>query len=134
MKKKILIGSLLVLTLLLLMPSIPAIQQKTIEDKGYSDYVEEIKTLDDDIKLPNLYAFIVSILCWRYNNIDKILDIAVTAIEWPWYIELDVHYPLLLVVGIIMICRLGFRMGIWIRISDRLNLGWTIDVSIFDDY
>ncbi len=32
MKKKILIGSLLVLTLLLLMPSIPAIQQNTIED------------------------------------------------------------------------------------------------------
>jgi hypothetical protein len=34
MKKKILIGSLLVLTLLLLMPSIPAIQQKTIMDKS----------------------------------------------------------------------------------------------------
>ena len=32
MKKKILIGSMLVLTLLLLMPSIPAIQQKNVED------------------------------------------------------------------------------------------------------
>ena len=46
MKKKILIGSLLVLTLLLLMPSIPAVQQKTIEDKAYSDFVEELKDVD----------------------------------------------------------------------------------------
>jgi len=46
MKKKILIGSMLVLTLLLLMPSIPAVQQKTIEDKAYSDLVEQ---LDEDV-------------------------------------------------------------------------------------
>ena len=48
MKKKILIGSLLVLTLLLLMPSIPAIQQKTIEDKAYSDLVEKFGDVDAD--------------------------------------------------------------------------------------
>ena len=40
MKKKILIGSIIAVALLLLMPSIPAIQQKTIEDKAYSDFVE----------------------------------------------------------------------------------------------
>jgi len=49
MNKKILIGSLLVLTLLLLMPSIPAIQQKTIEDKMYRDLVEKIDTNDMNI-------------------------------------------------------------------------------------
>jgi len=41
MNKKILIGSILAVALLLLMPSIPAIQQKTIEDKAYSDLVEK---------------------------------------------------------------------------------------------
>ena len=46
MKKKILIGSMLVLTLLLLMPSIPAIQQKTIEDKAYSDFTEMFGDVD----------------------------------------------------------------------------------------
>jgi len=46
MKKKILIGSLLVLTLLLLMPSIPAIQQKTIEDKAYDDLQEKLDTIN----------------------------------------------------------------------------------------
>ena len=43
MQKKILLGSVFVLILLLLMPSIPAIQQKTIEDKAYSDFVEKLK-------------------------------------------------------------------------------------------
>ncbi|MCK4348185.1 MAG: hypothetical protein KAW47_06175 [Thermoplasmatales archaeon] len=46
MGKRILIGSMLVLTLLLLMPSIPAIQQKTIEDKAFNDLEEQMKTID----------------------------------------------------------------------------------------
>ena len=37
MKKKILISSLFVLTLILLMPSIPAIQQNTIKDKAFNE-------------------------------------------------------------------------------------------------
>jgi len=51
MKKKILIGSMLVLTLLLLMPSIPAIQQKTIEDREYSDLGERL----DDFNFKELF-------------------------------------------------------------------------------
>ena len=47
MRKKILIGSMLVLTLLLFMPSIPAIQQKIIEDKVIDDFVK--KPDDEDI-------------------------------------------------------------------------------------
>ena len=42
MRKKIIIGCMLVVTLLLLMPSIPAIQQKTIEDRIHSDLVEQL--------------------------------------------------------------------------------------------
>jgi hypothetical protein len=50
---------MLVLTLLLLMPSIPAIQQKTIEDNAYSDFVEKLKDTDlenIDLKLPETYG------------------------------------------------------------------------------
>jgi hypothetical protein len=39
MKKRILLGSVLVVTLLLLMPCIPAMEQKTIEYSSYSDFV-----------------------------------------------------------------------------------------------
>ena len=42
MRKKIIIGCMLVLTLLLLMPSIPAIQKKTVEERPYSDFVEQL--------------------------------------------------------------------------------------------
>jgi hypothetical protein len=49
MRKKILIGSMLVLTLLLLMPSIPAIQQKTINDRVLIEFVEEL----EDVKSTN---------------------------------------------------------------------------------
>ena len=42
MRKKIIIGCVLVVTLLLLMPSIPAIQKKTIEVRTYSDFIEQL--------------------------------------------------------------------------------------------
>jgi len=50
MNKKILIGSILVLTLLLLMPSIPAIQQKTIE-ASYKPtaFPMSIPSVDDEV-------------------------------------------------------------------------------------
>ena len=52
MKKKILIGSIIAVALLLLMPSIPAIQQKTVEEKAYSDFVERLKDVDlEDIEV-----------------------------------------------------------------------------------
>ncbi|UCD13629.1 MAG: hypothetical protein JSW60_08745 [Thermoplasmatales archaeon] len=65
MRKTILIGSMLVLTLLLMMPSIPAIQQKKIEYNAYSDFIEKIK---NDIKYPNLYellSFLIDFRCTR---------------------------------------------------------------------
>ena len=48
------LGSVLVLTLLLLMPSIPAIQYKTIEESSFDDYFKnhfeiEIKDLENNI-------------------------------------------------------------------------------------
>ena len=72
MKKKILIGSLLVLTLLLLMPSIPAIHQRTIEDRTYDDFeskvMEEMETFGDDIKFPNLHSLFIMICEFRLNR------------------------------------------------------------------
>lgn len=47
MGKRILIGSMLVLTLLLLMPSIPAIQQKTIVE-GFISKAGQLSTKDED--------------------------------------------------------------------------------------
>jgi hypothetical protein len=59
MRKKILIESLLVLTILLLMPSIPAIQQKTIEDGIKQDLKKKTDSINSDIIKDNaLLGFI----------------------------------------------------------------------------
>jgi len=73
MKKKILIGSIIAVLLLLLMPSIPAIQQKSVEEGVKQEIQEkldtidfkdlrEIKTLDDDVKHLLLYEYVQKIL------------------------------------------------------------------------
>jgi len=57
MSKKILIGSMLVLTLLLLMPSIPAVQQKIIGDeldKRESKLLSKLQDLDIE-KIKDLF-------------------------------------------------------------------------------
>ena len=77
MNKKILIGSIIAVALLLIMPSIPAIQYKTIEEKTYSGLVEkfddvdlkeikEINNLGEDVKFPNLYEFLARFLALRF--------------------------------------------------------------------
>ena len=48
--KKILFGSMLVLTLILLMPSIPAIQMKTIEDSLVSDFSNHLDLIDENME------------------------------------------------------------------------------------
>lgn len=89
MKKKILIGSMLVLVMLLLMPSIPAVQQNTIEDRIYSDLVEQLGDVDfnnkNEIKwllnenwgehpiielltIIALFRFYRSIILWEFSS------------------------------------------------------------------
>ncbi len=73
MRKKILIGSMLILTLLLLMPSIPAIQQKTIEDGVRQDLQEKLESINfeelKDLNLPVKFRFrpilqIIFLIIW----------------------------------------------------------------------
>jgi len=86
MKKKILIGSLLVLTLLLLMPSIPAIQQKTIEDKAYSDLVEKFEDFDlEDLreKIEKINPkFIDYLKKLDISNLEELIKFIIIAILW----------------------------------------------------
>lgn len=83
MNKKILIGSILVLTLLLLMPSIPAIQQKTIEDRAYNDLIEQLNFKDvkelkmiELIKHPILFVLVRGIFMFRIIRAGILLEIS----------------------------------------------------------
>jgi len=85
MKKKILIGSILVLTLLLLMPSIPAIQQKTIEVKVYDDLVKDIKEID--FKDTKVIRKLLNGFWDEHPILGFLLFIAWIRMEWGFILE-----------------------------------------------
>ena len=85
MGKRILIGSMLVLTLLLLMPSIPAVQQKSIEEGRYRELQEKLETFkmndlkDIDVlgnlKYPILQFFVIMFITLRTFQIKFLMNI-----------------------------------------------------------
>jgi len=60
MKKKLIFGSMLVLTLLLLMPTIPAIQQNLVKNEKI------VESLESNLKFPILNGIIYFLLIWRF--------------------------------------------------------------------
>jgi hypothetical protein len=111
------------------MPSIPAIQQKTIENKIYSDCIEKLKDVEledieiiDGVKYPLLYLFVILI----YNHLDirfhRIFDIAV---EYG-FMGFTVIFPVLFFYSI----WLGFKSKIWFSfwyyLSDELQWDWNL--------
>ncbi len=142
MKTKILIGSILVLTLLLLMPSIPAIQQKTIEDRTYDDIVEKLDEInledlaeikDLDLKRPPLlYLFVISILFIQVIRGEFFFNIMLECMEAG---ELPgtfhITHPILWVISTIRAAWFfGFCMQwviFWDSISESFGWNWNIN-------
>ena len=122
MKKKIIIGSLLVLILLLLMPSIPAIQQKTIEDKAYSDLVEKLKdleVLDGDMKFPILFAFVYMFARIQAYRSFKFWDFAQPGGDYS-----PIIHPLLFAYAIWLFFVVVRWVDFWFAISDEFEWNW----------
>jgi len=115
MKKKILIGSMLVLTLLLLMPSIPAIQHKTIEE-GIKQDLQELEW----IRHPLLYTLVMLLCYFRMIRATIILNIASDYIWWYH----DIHFPLLFIRGVWLAVTSGIWYTFWQIVSDILGWGW----------
>ena len=119
MGKKILIGSMLVLTLLLLMPSIPAIQQNTIEDNSYSNLVDK---LDDDIKHQLLYNIIYMMIDFRLMRglYLKILSSNFLAFNQ----SREIYYPIVYYRGE-WLQKTAIQWGdFWQKISDENGWNW----------
>ena len=121
MNKKILIGSIVAVAILLLMPSIPAIQKNVTDEEikqDLRDRLEEIdfkkiKSLDDDIKFPCLFHLLKFCLIFRscriflFLFIGYYLDIPIAFYRGAWLASTtDCFYELLEIV------------------SDIFNLGW----------
>ena len=126
MKKKILIGSLLVLTLLLLMPSIPAVQQKTIEDKAYSDFVEELSDIKvlELIRHPILYTLVMFLFFHRIERGVMLLEISTE--HWNFPYNFDIIHPVLFCWFLWIYLSLEIYSAFWNNVSDKFGWGWNV--------
>ena len=135
-RKKIIITSIFVFFLILMMPSIPAVQQRTLGDKASTDVIEKIKDiectnnknfgdielLNDDVKLPMLYLIIYMIYKHRVTRLDRIFTLAV---EYG-FMGFKVLFPVLFVYAL----WLGLTSQIWFTFwnffSDEFKLNWDL--------
>jgi hypothetical protein len=133
MKKKILIGSILVLTLLLLLPSIQAIQHTVVKDKIVNEIPEELhlekrKTLTefgplDRIKHPLLYLFIIFISLPRILRIEVFGELSYSG-DWPFHIT--VENKLLFLRYVMLLFTTAFWFYMWNTVSIVLGWNWNI--------
>ena len=113
-KKKIWFVSIFVIILILLMPSISAINYKTVENNEFLD----------DIKHPILYEIVHFIYSHRELRLNRILDIAVES----GFMYFEVRFPILFIWAMWLGISSMFWLSFWKNASDNLNWGW------FEDY
>ena len=124
MKIKILIGNMLVLTMLLLMPSIPAIQQETVEEKAYNDFLEQLD--DFDFKDKNEIKIFEDGFWDEHPILGFLMYIAALRLEWGFKLvdfSLDLGGPTI-------IHPLIFLRGCWV-IGTAMGLAALIYVFIY---
>jgi hypothetical protein len=129
MKKKTLIGSIFVLTLLLLMPSVSAFQQNIISEDTYNDVVDHLDNEDFkeiiNIKLlryPTLYKIIISLAKIRFLRLSIIWEFAVKDLDYPPYIMPKM--PLLFFYCVWLISTLNHWCDFWNYMSDTFGWDW----------
>ena len=142
MRKKILIGSMLVLAMLLLMPSIPAIQQKTVEDGIKQDLQEKLDTINLDdlkdikdlewIKHPILYfiatlKYILRHFRSAFNLFFALFAFAKLDYVDPFGFDIEITHPILFSIFMVRAFWFFVTGNAWLvfyGISDILGWGW----------
>jgi len=129
MNKKILIGSMLVLTLLLLMPSIPAIQLKTFENETHNDFFSRIENIDfNDLKSiidgipdhPILFIWVMFIFYFRLLRAELYWVIA-TDMDG---VNFTIHNPPLFLLGVLLLYRaVNWGFG-WADLAEKMEWNW----------
>ena len=126
MNKKILIGSIIAVALLLLMPSIPAIQLNTIKDKTYNNA--------DTISLEKGYLFVLfleflivdtALLRYFHGVILAILSSNWFPITFEGWV-LEVYNPIIYQRGRYLMDTSVRWLEFWQDMSDRFGWGWNL--------
>jgi len=126
MRKKLVFGIILVLTLILLMPSIPAIENKVVKDEISSHLPEELelKELIEflNVKHPILYLFVYSIALFRLVRLIILVDLASEPTDYPPYFEITNWF--LFIRCLLLQSGRDLWLLMWKDVSDSYGWGW----------
>ncbi len=132
MGKRILIGSMLVLTTLLLMPSIPAVQQKTIEEGFKQEIQEKLDTINlnklkdievlESIRHPILYILFSLIFTYRVERSWELFHASAKFNEWGGIGEIT--RPIIFLRCLMLSGTTLFMFYIMWSLSYNLGWGW----------
>ena len=133
MNKKILLGSIIAVAILLLMPSIPAIQLNNIEDVIQDNLekqpslteIKEIITGEQLPRHPILFLMVWMIAAFRLNRAWYLEEISS---EWVnengWNPHLEITHPLLFLRFLMLFVTIEMWFGLWEGISYLLDWDW----------
>ena len=140
MSRRILVGSMLVLFLLLIMPSIPALQQKVVKEEMRAELREKIESINSDdfqdivglenVKHPLLYLLVNSIPLFRVFRGIMLFMLSVEAEYDGWLgYNIDVKHPFLFLRSAWLVGTSSFWYGLWIIIDGLLGWNWYFDTN-----
>lgn len=135
MNRKIVFGSILVLILLLLMPTIPAIQQKTSKEELKQELLEKLNIINpkdfEDIKElewmrhPTLFALVTFIYYFQLYRGYILLYFSATWIDGRNPHWEPVH-PILFLRSLQLLYCIDVWYVFWMTVSDVLGWNWDI--------
>ena len=132
-KKMLICGSIVATVMLILMPSIPAIQQETIEDGTYNNCVGQFKFKDvkeikelEQIKHPFLYFIVCIITSFRFSHGWFLYEMST---DWPpdWrWPSPDIQYPLLYLRALMLLFTTEAWFDFWILTAYIMGWNWNM--------
>lgn len=135
-KKKTIFGSIFVLIVIMLMPSIPAIQKNVIDNEFKQKIQEKIESIDiNDLK------YIKKLETIKFPIILAIVFLLYTFLEsrgffiqnYAWELLVNDRFPgnlfflyeLMILRGVLLVCSAQFFLIFWLFISNILGWNWS---------
>ena len=143
MRKKILIGTMLVLTLLLLMPSIPAVQQNTIDVRldtrenelltKFQDLdIEKIKDLLNEKSLGYTPLFLTLFISAIYmSRASRALIFFLFSMKWDFIHDPEIIHPRLHQRGVWLLESAFAWRDFWQSFYEKRGWNWVLPFSSF---
>jgi len=122
MNKNILIGSVFVLTLILLLPSIPAIQLNEIKQDYEEINLKDVLNLDLPNKFPLLFCLVNAILLFRAIRVWLLWEFSTEPSEY--FPGIYITHTLVFFRWLMLYITTGSWEYIWENISELFGWDW----------